>query len=207
MEVRPDRAGRERELERDLLVDLALGEPSQYLELARRERARRTCSSAVGGWARQLVEDLPQVLRAETNGAAIVRVKDVGYSQLGAQSYALRTSYQGRPATLIAVYQQPGANAIQVSKDVRAELARLSKSFPKGLEYEIALDTTLFVQASIHEVIKTFFEAVVLVVLVVFVFLHSLRLTIIPMLAVPVSILGAMLGMYLLGFSLDRSGA
>jgi multidrug efflux pump len=143
------------------------------------------------------------ILRAESNGAAIVRVKDVGYSQLGAQSYALRTNYQGRPATLIAVYQQPGANAIQVSKDVRQELARLSKSFPKGLEYEVALDTTLFVQASIHEVIKTFFEAVVLVVLVVFVFLHSLRLTIIPMLAVPVSILGAMLGMYLLGFSIN----
>jgi multidrug efflux pump len=143
------------------------------------------------------------ILRAENNGAAIVRVKDVGYSTLGAQSYALRTNYQGRPATLIAVYQQPGANAIQVSKDVRAELARLSTSFPKGLEYEVALDTTVFVQASIHEVIKTFFEAVVLVVLVVFIFLHSLRLTIIPMLAVPVSILGAMLGMYLLGFSIN----
>jgi multidrug efflux pump len=143
------------------------------------------------------------ILRAENNGAAIVRVKDVGYSKLGAQSYELRTNYQGKPATLIAVYQQPGANAIQVSKDVRAELALLSKSFPKGLEYEVALDTTLFVQASIHEVIKTFFEAVVLVVLVVFIFLHSLRLTIIPMLAVPVSILGAMLGMYLLGFSIN----
>jgi multidrug efflux pump len=143
------------------------------------------------------------ILRAQNNGAAIVRVKDVGHSELGAQSYALRTNYQGKPATLIAVYQQPGANAIQVSKDVRAELARLSKSFPKGLEYEVALDTTLFVQASIHEVIKTFFEAVVLVVLVVFIFLHNLRLTIIPMLAVPVSILGAMLGMYVLGFSIN----
>ena len=143
------------------------------------------------------------ILRAANNGAAIVRVKDVGYSKLGAQSYALRTSYQGKAATLIAVYQQPGANAIQVSKDVRATLAQLSKSFPKGLEYEIALDTTLFVQASIHEVIKTFFEAVVLVVLVVFIFLHSLRLTIIPTLAVPVSILGALLGMLVFGFSIN----
>jgi multidrug efflux pump len=143
------------------------------------------------------------ILRAENNGAAIVRVKDVGYSKLGAQSYTLRTSYQGKSATLIAVYQQPGANAIQVSKDVRATLARLSKSFPKGLEYEVSLDTTLFVQASIHEVIKTFFEAVVLVVLVVFIFLHSLRLTIIPTLAVPVSILGALLGMLIFGFSIN----
>ncbi len=143
------------------------------------------------------------ILRAENQGAAIVRVKDVGYARLGAQSYTLRTSYQGKPATLIAIYQQPGANAIQVSKDVRATLATLSKSFPTGLKYEIALDTTLFVQASIHEVVKTFFEAVVLVVLVVFIFLHSLRLTIIPTLAVPVSILGALLGMLVFGFSIN----
>jgi multidrug efflux pump len=143
------------------------------------------------------------ILRADNEGAAIIRVKDVGYAKLGAQSYALRTSYQGKSATLIAVYQQPGANAIQVSKDVRAALKELSKSFPKGLEYEIALDTTLFVQASIHEVVKTFFEAVVLVVLVVFIFLHSLRLTIIPTLAVPVSILGALLGMLVFGFSIN----
>jgi multidrug efflux pump len=98
------------------------------------------------------------ILRANNEGAAIVRVKDVGYAKLGAQSYSLRTSFQGKSATLIAIYQQPGANAIQVSKDVRATLETLSKSFPSGLQYEIALDTTLFVQASIHEVIKTFFE-------------------------------------------------
>jgi multidrug efflux pump len=143
------------------------------------------------------------ILRAENQGASLVRVKDIGYADLGAQSYSLRTSYQGSPATLIAVYQQPGANAIQVAKDVRKTLAELSKSFPPGLKYEVALDTTLFVQASITEVIHTFFEAVVLVVLVVFVFLHSMRLTIIPTLAVPVSILGAMIGMLGLGFSIN----
>jgi multidrug efflux pump len=143
------------------------------------------------------------ILRAQTADAALVRVKDVGYADLGAQSYSLNTSYQGKPATLIAVYQQPGANAIQVSKDVRATLAELSKAFPDGLKYEVALDTTLFVQASIKEVVKTFFEAVVLVVLVVFIFLHSLRLTIIPTLAVPVSILGALVGMLVFGFSIN----
>jgi len=143
------------------------------------------------------------ILRGQNADAALVRVKDVGYASLGAQSYSLRTSYQGKPATLIAVYQQPGANAIQVSKDVRATLAELSKSFPDGLKYDVALDTTLFVQASIHEVVKTFFEAVVLVVLVVFIFLHSLRLTIIPTLAVPVSILGALIGMLVFGFSIN----
>src|SRR5580704_1042873 len=78
------------------------------------------------------------ILRSQNADAALVRVKDVGYADLGAQSYTLRTSYQGKPATLIAVYQQPGANAIQVSKDVRATLAKLSKSFPIGLRYEVA---------------------------------------------------------------------
>ena len=143
------------------------------------------------------------IVRADNKTSALVRVKDVGYAQLGAQSYALRTQYQGKPATLIAVYQQPGANAIQVSKEVRATLAELAKGFPKGLEYAVALDTTKFVQASIDEVVKTFFEAVILVVLVVFVFLHSMRLTIIPTLAVPVSILGALVGMLVLGFSIN----
>ena len=143
------------------------------------------------------------IVRAENQNAALVRVKDMGYARLGAQSYALRTLYQGKPATLIAVYQQPGANAIQVSKDVRATLAELKKSFPDGLDYAVALDTTKFVQASIHEVVRTFFEAVVLVVLVVFIFLHSVRLTVIPTLAVPVSILGALIGMLVFGFSIN----
>ena len=145
------------------------------------------------------------ILRADNGSAALLRVKDVGYAELGKQNYDLRTSYQGKPATLIAVYQQVGANsnAIEVSKNVRATLDELSKSFPEGMEYEVALDTTLFVQDSIKEVIHTFFEAVVLVVLVVFVFLHSLRLTIIPAIAVPISILGAMVGMLLMGFSVN----
>jgi len=143
------------------------------------------------------------ILRSENEDTALVRVKDVGYTTLGAQSYSLRTAYEGKPATLIAVYQQPGANAIAVSKSVRETLAEMSKSFPEGFKYDIALDTTKFVQASIDEVVRTFFEAVLLVVLVVFVFLHSLRLTIIPTLAVPVSILGALCGMLVLGFSIN----
>ncbi len=143
------------------------------------------------------------ILRSQNADAALVKVKDVGYAELGAQSYSLNTSYQGRPATLIAVYQQPGGNAIQVSKQVRATLAEMAKQFPDGLKYDVALDTTLFVKASIDEVVKTFFEAVVLVVLVVFIFLHSLRLTIIPTLAVPVSILGALVGMLVFGFSIN----
>ena len=143
------------------------------------------------------------ILRTSGNEAAILRVKDIGYADLGSKDYSIRTLFQGKPATLIAVYQQPGANAIDVSKQVRATLTELSKSFPDGLRYEVGLDTTKFVQASINEVVRTFFEAVLLVVFVVFIFLHSPRLTIIPTLAVPVSVLGAMTGMLLFGFSIN----
>jgi multidrug efflux pump len=143
------------------------------------------------------------ILRAEQQGAAITRIKNIGRADLGRKDYSIRSKYQGKEATLIAVYQQPGANALQVSAQVKATLESLSKSFPDGLEYKVALDTTQFVKASIDAVVHTFFEAVVLVVLVVFLFLQSLRLTIIPTLAVPVSILGAMIGMLALGFSIN----
>lgn len=143
------------------------------------------------------------IIRAENQDASIVRVKDIGYADLGRKDYSLRTKYQGKPATLIAIYQQPGANAIEVAKNIRSLMEEQAKSFPKGLQYEIALDTTKFVEASINEVVHTFFEAVVLVILVVFVFLHSMRLTIIPTLAVPISILGALIGMLMFGFSIN----
>lgn len=143
------------------------------------------------------------ILRAENQGAALVRLKNVGRADLGRKDYSIRSKYQGKNATLLAVYQQPGAIALQVSQQVRQTLETLSKSFPDGLKYDVALDTTKFVKASIDEVILTFFEAVVLVVLVVFVFLHSLRLTVIPTLAVPVSILGTFIGMLLFGFSIN----
>jgi len=143
------------------------------------------------------------ILRSEQQGAATVRIKNVGRADLGRKDYSIRSKYQGKNATLIVVYQQPGANALEVAKQVYATLDSLSKSFPDGLAYDVALDTTKFVKASIDEVVHTFFEAVVLVVLVVFVFLQSLRLTIIPTLAVPVSILGAMIGMLAFGFSVN----
>ncbi len=143
------------------------------------------------------------IVRAANETAALVRIKDVGYTELGAQNYTVQRAFQGKTATLIMVYQQPGANALDVSADVRSTLAELAKGFPQGLDYSIGLDTSLFVRASIDEVVKTFYEAVVLVVLVVLLFLHSMRLTIIPTLAVPVSILGALIGMLLLGFSIN----
>ncbi|SEP70018.1 multidrug efflux pump [Azotobacter beijerinckii] len=143
------------------------------------------------------------IIRAASGGAAIVRLRDVGRAELGQKDYSLRSTYQGRPATLMAVYQQPGANALEVSNAVRTTLAEMEKSFPAGIEYTIVMDTTAFTRASIDEVVKTFFEALVLVVVVVYVFLQSLRATLIPVLAVPVSIVGTFIGMTALGFSVN----
>ncbi|WP_416047969.1 efflux RND transporter permease subunit [Cupriavidus basilensis] len=143
------------------------------------------------------------ILRAANGEAAIVRLKDIGRAELGRKDYSIRSKFQGKPATVIAVYQQPGANALDVSSQVRKTLAEMKKSFPEGLEYSIAMDTTEFTRASISDVVHTFFEALVLVVIVVFVFLQSLRATLIPVLAVPVSIVGTFMGMLMLGFSIN----
>ncbi|MFC2972286.1 efflux RND transporter permease subunit [Azotobacter bryophylli] len=143
------------------------------------------------------------IIRAASGGAAIVRLRDVGRAELGQKDYSLRGTYQGKPATLMSVYQQPGANALDVSKAVTATLAEMKKSFPEGIEYKIVMDTTAFTRASISEVVHTFFEALVLVVVVVYVFLQSLRATLIPVLAVPVSIVGTFIGMTVMGFSIN----
>lgn len=143
------------------------------------------------------------IIRAASGGAAIVRLKDVGHAELGQKDYSLRTTRQGKPATAIAVYQQPGANALDVSKAVRATLEGMKSSFPQGIEYEIIMDTTAFTRASIESVIHTFFEALVLVVMVVFLFLQNLRATLIPVIAVPISIIGTAIGMTALGFSIN----
>ncbi len=143
------------------------------------------------------------ILRAQSGGAAIVRLKDVGRAELGSKDYSTKRTFQGKTATALAIYQQPGANALDVSRQVRATLAELKKSFPEGIDYAVGLDTTNFTRASIKEVIHTFFEALILVVLVVYLFLHSFRVTLIPVLAVPVSIIGTFAGMAALGFSIN----
>jgi multidrug efflux pump len=143
------------------------------------------------------------IIRAASGGAAIVRLKDIGHAELGQKDYSIRGTFQGKPATMMAVYQQPGANALDVSNQVKATLAAMKKDFPEGVEYKVVMDTTNFTRASIHDVVKTFFEAVILVVLVVYLFLQSLRATLIPVLAVPVSIVGTFIGMKALGFSIN----
>jgi hypothetical protein len=142
-------------------------------------------------------------VRTSREGTAIVRVRDIGRVELAKQDYSIASRMNGRTATTIGIYQQPGANAVETAAAVRARLAELKRSFPTGLDYKIALDTSLFTLESIDKVVHTFFEAVVLVVLVVFLFLQSLRATIIPILAVPVSIIGTFIGMHLLGFSIN----
>ncbi len=143
------------------------------------------------------------ILRADPQGVAIVKLKDVGRAEIGLKDYLTRATLNGKTATLLSVYQQPGANALEVAENVKHTLAELKKNFPEGLDYTIALDTTKFVEASIEEVIHTLLEAVVLVVLVVYLFLQSFAATLIPTLAVFISIIGTFIGMTLLGFSIN----
>ena len=143
------------------------------------------------------------IVRAAKEGTAIVRIKDIGRVELAKRDYSITSRMNGKKATTIAVYQQPGANAVETAKAVRKRLDELKAQFPTGLDYKIVLDTSVFTLASVDKVVHTFFEAVVLVVLVVFLFLQSLRATVIPILAVPVSIIGTFIGMHLLGFSVN----
>lgn len=142
------------------------------------------------------------ILKADLNGAAVL-LKDVGKVLLGAQDYSVDGELNGKSTILLAIYQEYGANALQVAESVYAKMDKLSQSFPGGLTYSIPYDTTLFIKASISEVMTTIFQAAALVVVVVFIFLQSLRATIIPVVALIVAILGGFAGMYVLGFSIN----
>jgi len=130
-------------------------------------------------------------------------LRDVSRVDLGAQLYLTLGSLNHRPATLVILYQTPDANAIATAKNVRATMDQLSKAFPPGLSYSVAYDSTLFVKDSIKDVLKTLLEAIVLVIIVVFIFLGSFRSSFIPMLAVPVSLIGTFLAFAPLGFSIN----
>jgi multidrug efflux pump len=143
------------------------------------------------------------IVRAAKEGVAMVRLRDIGRVELDKRDYSIASRMNGKISTTIGINGQPGANAVATASAVRKRLEELKQQFPTGLDYRIALDTSLFTLNSIEKVVHTFFEAVVLVVLVVFVFLQSLRATLIPILAVPVSIVGTFVGMHLLGFSIN----
>jgi hydrophobe/amphiphile efflux-1 (HAE1) family protein len=130
-------------------------------------------------------------------------LRDIARLELGPETYALRSMLDGKPAVAIPVFQLPGANALDLSTAVRATMKELSKSFPEGVSYEIDYDPTVFVRSSIHAVVHTLFEAVLLVVLVVVVFLQTWRASVIPLVAVPVAIIGTMAALLLAGFSIN----
>ena len=142
------------------------------------------------------------ILRTDDTGASLL-LKDVARVELGAQDYSLVTTLNGQQNAAFGIYLQPGANALDTAEAVERTMQRLAKRFPEGIAYKIPYDTTKFVQVSITEVIHTFFEALVLVVLVVFIFLQNWRATLIPVLANPVSLVGTFAGMYMLGFSIN----
>ncbi len=142
------------------------------------------------------------IVRAGDNGE-ITRVKDIARVELGSSQYALRSLLNNQPAVAIPIFQRPGSNAIDISNEVRGEMELLKKNFPEGMDYSIVYDPTIFVRGSIEAVVHTLFEALILVVLVVILFLQTWRASIIPLVAVPVSLIGTFAVMHLFGFSLN----
>lgn len=133
----------------------------------------------------------------------ILYLKDVARIELGAQSYNVNSALDGKPGVAIPIFLQNGANALETAKAIKAKVEELKQTFPEGLTYSIPYDTSDFVKATIKEVFKTFGEALILVVLVVYLFLQSWRATLIPIIAVPISLIGTFAGLYLFGFSIN----
>jgi len=142
------------------------------------------------------------IVRAMSNGS-MIRLKDVARIELGAQSYDLEGRYRGKPTALLVTFLAPGFNALDTIKQIRQRMDELSKTFPPGVSYDVPYDTTRFIEVSIEEVVKTLRDAMILVILVVYLFLQSWRATLIPAVAVPVSLIGTFAGMSALGFSIN----
>src|SRR5262245_42318017 len=137
------------------------------------------------------------------DGGDVVYLRDVARIELGPETYSLRSMLDGAPAVGIPIFQLPGANALTLSDEVRATMKELSRSFPEGLTYDITYDPTIFVRNAIEAVVHTLIEAIILVVLVVVVFLQSWRASVVPLIAVPVAIIGSLAALLLLGFSIN----
>src|SRR5471032_3331327 len=143
------------------------------------------------------------IVRANVADGAVVRLRDVARVELGALQYSSSAFFGDKPSVVVAVFQMPGSNALDLQQRVKDKMQELSKRFPPGIEYAMHYDTTRFVSASMHDVLFTLAEALALVVAVVFVFLQSWRTTIIPTIAIPVSLVATLIVMELLGFSLN----
>ncbi len=151
----------------------------------------------------QTVEQFEEVILKANEQGSIVKLKDIARIELGAENYDVIGSLNGKSTSLIAVYQQFGANALDVAQSVKKEMDRLSKDFPSGIHYSIPYDTTIYIKTSIDEVFVTFYEAAILVALVVLLFLQNFKATLIPVVAMAVSIIATFAGMYVLGFTLN----
>ncbi len=151
----------------------------------------------------QSPEDFKEVILKANSDGSLVRLKDVGRVELGAQNYNAIGRFNGSPSAVLAVYQTPGSNALDVAKQVRSNMERLKAVFPEDIEYTISLDTTKAVTAGMEGIVHTLFEAIILVVLVVFIFLQNWRATLVPILTVPVSLIATFAVFPLLGFGVN----
>src|SRR5689334_9006886 len=151
----------------------------------------------------QTPEEFGQVVVRSNPDGSVVRLSDVARIELGAQNYQQRALFGGKPAAIVAVFQAPGSNALAVADGVKKTMEDLKQRFPSDLDYAIGLDTTRSVTEGIHEIVETLVIAIVLVLLVVFIFLQNWRATLIPMIAVPVSLIGTFAVFPLLGFSIN----
>ena len=149
------------------------------------------------------VEEFENIILRTNKDGSTLRLKDVARAELGAESYDVTSTLNGQTMVPIGIYLQSGANALETAKKVDEAMAKLATSFPENMEYRIPYDTTTFIQISVNEVVKTLIEALLLVVAIVYLFLQNVRATIIPVLAIPVSIIGTFAGMYILGFSIN----
>jgi multidrug efflux pump len=148
-------------------------------------------------------DDFSNIVIKTGIGGQVTRLKDVARIELGADTYALRALLDNKAAAAIPIFQRPGSNAIAISEHVRAKMLELKKEFPEGVDYQIVYDPTVFVRGSIHAVVHTLLEAILLVVIVVILFLQTWRASVIPLIAVPVSLIGTFAVMHLFGFSLN----
>ncbi|MBD6619374.1 efflux RND transporter permease subunit [Komarekiella sp. 'clone 1'] len=150
----------------------------------------------------EATEFADMVIKTGEDGT-LIKLKDVGRTELGAENYSTFLRFKGNEGVGMGIFPTPGSNALEVAKAVKAEMVRLGQSFPPGLEYEVAFDTTLFVEASLAEVIKTLIEAIALVVLVIYIFLQDWRTTLIPVIVIPLTLVGTFAFIKVFGFSIN----
>ena len=148
-------------------------------------------------------EDFGEIILRSNSDGSVLHLRDVARIELGSQTYNINGRFQGKPAAVLAVYQLPGSNAVKCAQDVRARLDELSKAFPPDVKNFVSLDTTKAVTAGIHEIVETLLISLALVIVVVYIFLQGWRATLIPLLAVPISLVGTFAAFPLLGFSIN----